>query len=342
MVLRRPAALLQGRPGPAHLVGPRSVEQRRRWPKENVGKRGDAATGGHALDDHATGNCCDATHAHQKPRSHDTSCTSLGQVHGAGGRGVTTAVPLVAVATSGSEETAGRSRLTRSERFASGKRPGWFLPREVSPLHTSANRSSRPAFTCARPAHRLGRARACPRRPARGRHPQLVTRGRSKAPKPRDRLNGRRSAPRQENHHRRGMRGVSGHRLRTPETPDRAAHEPSVSQNTGGEVPLTGPSVCLLARLARLCLHRSLTRGVRDQHARGDRASRRGLAAPRRARAKTSICMTQPPSCDVIDRRYGSWIAIGSLGVLNAKRPVKKGCRPAGGRPHGRRDFARL
>jgi hypothetical protein len=36
----------------------------------NVGKRRDAATGGHASDGHGTGGCCDA---HQKPRSHDTS-----------------------------------------------------------------------------------------------------------------------------------------------------------------------------------------------------------------------------------------------------------------------------
>jgi len=35
------------------------------------GKRGDTATGGHASDDHATGGCCDATHATPKPRSHD-------------------------------------------------------------------------------------------------------------------------------------------------------------------------------------------------------------------------------------------------------------------------------
>ena len=39
----------------------------------NVGERGDAATGGHASDEHATGGCCDANHATQKPRSHDTS-----------------------------------------------------------------------------------------------------------------------------------------------------------------------------------------------------------------------------------------------------------------------------
>ena len=38
----------------------------------NVGKRGDAATGGHGGDGHATEGCCDANPSH-KPRSHDTS-----------------------------------------------------------------------------------------------------------------------------------------------------------------------------------------------------------------------------------------------------------------------------
>ena len=42
----------------------------------NGGKRGDTATGGHASDDHDTGGCCDANHATQKPRSHDT-CRGL-------------------------------------------------------------------------------------------------------------------------------------------------------------------------------------------------------------------------------------------------------------------------
>jgi len=39
----------------------------------NVGKRQEAATGGHMDDGRATGGCRDATHANQKPRSHDTS-----------------------------------------------------------------------------------------------------------------------------------------------------------------------------------------------------------------------------------------------------------------------------
>ena len=39
----------------------------------NVGKRRDAAAGGHAGRAHAAGGCCDANHANQKARSHDTS-----------------------------------------------------------------------------------------------------------------------------------------------------------------------------------------------------------------------------------------------------------------------------
>jgi len=45
----------------------------RRWRKGNVGKPGEAATGGHGSDGYATEGCCDANHATQKPRSHDTS-----------------------------------------------------------------------------------------------------------------------------------------------------------------------------------------------------------------------------------------------------------------------------
>jgi hypothetical protein len=39
----------------------------------NVGKPGEAATGGHESDGHATEGCFDANHATQKPRLHDTS-----------------------------------------------------------------------------------------------------------------------------------------------------------------------------------------------------------------------------------------------------------------------------
>ena len=58
------------------------------------------------------------------------------------GRSFRSSAP-VAAATSGCQETAGRSRLTSNRRFASGRRPGWLLPREVRSSHTSANHSSR-------------------------------------------------------------------------------------------------------------------------------------------------------------------------------------------------------
>ena len=58
------------------------------------------------------------------------------------GRSFHLRAPPVA-ATSGSEKTAGRSRLTSNRGFASGRRPGWLRPREVRFSHTSANHSSR-------------------------------------------------------------------------------------------------------------------------------------------------------------------------------------------------------
>ena len=39
----------------------------------NIGKRQEAAADGHATDGHGTGGCCDSSHEHQRPRSHDTS-----------------------------------------------------------------------------------------------------------------------------------------------------------------------------------------------------------------------------------------------------------------------------
>ncbi|MCX7414924.1 MAG: hypothetical protein NTY25_00295 [Planctomycetia bacterium] len=42
----------------------------RRWPKGNVGKQSNTATGGHAGDGHANGGCCESN---DKPRPHDTS-----------------------------------------------------------------------------------------------------------------------------------------------------------------------------------------------------------------------------------------------------------------------------
>jgi len=61
-----PPAFLPARPiTQADLAAPTERVRRRliRW----------AATGGHGSDGHATEGCCDANHAMQKPRSHDTS-----------------------------------------------------------------------------------------------------------------------------------------------------------------------------------------------------------------------------------------------------------------------------
>ena len=60
--------------------------------------------------------------------------------------------------------------------------------------------------------------------------------------KPRERGTGTGSARTHENHSRRGARGISANRHRTPDTPDLAAHGQSVSRKTVAEVPLTGLS----------------------------------------------------------------------------------------------------
>ena len=80
-----------------------------------------------------------------RPKSRDRTthvADCVGQAHGPDGRGVSAAMPLGVAATSGSEQTAGRSRLTSNRRFTSGRRPGWLRPREVRSLRISANRSS--------------------------------------------------------------------------------------------------------------------------------------------------------------------------------------------------------
>jgi len=91
----------------------------------------------HGGDGHGTTGCCDAN---QKPRSQDTSRIAWAKLIARMGWGSSfrSSAP-VAAATSGAEWTAGRSRLTSNRKFASGRRPGWFRPREVSHSHTSAN-----------------------------------------------------------------------------------------------------------------------------------------------------------------------------------------------------------
>jgi len=80
--------------------------------KGNVGKRQEAATGGHTDDGSATGGCCDATHATQKPRSHDTSRIAWAKLMARVGEEFPLQCPVGVAATSGLKETAGRSRLT--------------------------------------------------------------------------------------------------------------------------------------------------------------------------------------------------------------------------------------
>jgi|LakMenEpi03Aug12_release.lakeMendotaPanAssembly.Ray.scaffolds.fasta_scaffold274675_2 hypothetical protein len=59
----------------------------------NVGKRQEAATRGHTDDGSATGGCCDATHATQKPRAHDTSRIAWAKLMARVGGGVSARVP---------------------------------------------------------------------------------------------------------------------------------------------------------------------------------------------------------------------------------------------------------
>jgi hypothetical protein len=108
----------------------------RRWRKGNIGKRRDAATGGHGGDGHGTGGCCDTN---QKPRSHDTSRIAWAKLMARVGEEFPLQCPncggdirLIAFITEPAE-TAGRSRLTSNRRFASGRRPGWLRPCIAAP-----------------------------------------------------------------------------------------------------------------------------------------------------------------------------------------------------------------
>ena len=76
---------------------------------------------------------------HEKPRSHDTSRIAWAKLMARVGE----EFPLECPACGGDirlisfitepEETAGRSRPTSNRRFASGRRPGWLLPRKAAP-----------------------------------------------------------------------------------------------------------------------------------------------------------------------------------------------------------------
>jgi hypothetical protein len=110
----------------------------------NVGKRQEAATGGPTDDGSATGGCCDATHATQKPRSHDTSRIAWAKLMARVGE----EFPLACLTCGGD------IRL-----IAFITEPG---PIRKNPY--ASWRTAQAATSVARswPAHRLGRARADP------------------------------------------------------------------------------------------------------------------------------------------------------------------------------------
>ena len=129
--------------------------------KGNVGKRRDAAAGGHAGNTHAADGCCDANHATLKPRSHDTSriawakliprvgefpleCRELRRRHPAeGGRPAGAGL----LRTGGSQAGEGQDGFAR-----------------VKSAPDTPRRTTRAASRLSRswPARRLGRARADP------------------------------------------------------------------------------------------------------------------------------------------------------------------------------------
>ena len=134
----------------------------------NVGKRRDAATGGHAVGGHAaggdaTGDCCDSC---DKPRSHDTSRIAWAELMARVGEEFPLECPMW------------WRHPAHRVHHGTGADPEY--------PHTSGEPLEPPPVSSARgPPDRLGRARAGPRRPgnlsgvarrtARDRHPQPLT-----------------------------------------------------------------------------------------------------------------------------------------------------------------------
>jgi hypothetical protein len=134
----------------------------------NGGKRGDTATGGHASDDHTTGGCCDANHANQKHRSHDTSRITWAKLMARMGEEFPLQCPgcggdirLIAFRlfyqceTIPGLRTVGNLRLLRTSCPRSGADPE--NPHESRRTARASARLARP-----RPAHRMGRTRPGP------------------------------------------------------------------------------------------------------------------------------------------------------------------------------------
>ena len=130
----------------------------------NVGKQRDAATGGHASDDHATGGCGDPN---QKPHSHDTSRIAWAKLMARVGE----KFPLECPACGGDIRLRGdcRQEPAHFEVRGSQAEEGQDGFARVKSATDTSRRTARTAadLSRSRAAHRLGRARAGARRPRR-------------------------------------------------------------------------------------------------------------------------------------------------------------------------------
>ena len=132
----------------------------------NVGKRHEAAANGLARDGHGTGGCCDAAHAHQKPRSHDTSRIAWAKLMARVGE----EFPLECPTCGGDIRLIAFRLLSECETIPGLRTLGNLRLLRTSCPRTGADpedprgswRTARAAAGVARswPAHRLGRARA--------------------------------------------------------------------------------------------------------------------------------------------------------------------------------------
>ena len=204
----------------------------------NVGNRREAAAGGHGGDGHATEGCYDATPSH-KPRSHDTSRIAWAKLLARVGEEFPLECP----------NCGGDIRL-----IAFITEPG---PIRKILSHLGEPLEPPPISPARGPPTDWGELiqvhddraifQATDRRAARDRHQQALSGTGRKPPMRRERqtgtrATGTRSAPKQEKHHRRRMRGVLANRRRTADTPNLAAQGQSVSRKTVAEVPLAGLS----------------------------------------------------------------------------------------------------
>jgi len=174
----------------------------------NIGKRQEAAANGLARDGNGTGGCCDAAHAHQKPRSHDTSRIAWAKLMARVGEEFPLECP----------NCGGDIRL-----IAFITEPGPIrkileaLGEPLEPPPVSPARGPPTEWGELVQVH--FRSRDLPgltRRAARDRHPQPLSDTERRASKPRQRPTGIRSAPRREKRQKKPVRGVSRNPLRTP------------------------------------------------------------------------------------------------------------------------------